>query len=553
LDWCRCDGSIQTTTGDEEGSSQHLQRMTRILAAAFILLFSVEPLLLSVDAFFVATTRQAVHAPTKIKTFTALSSSSNSGNIGREDDDGGIDNFESNRMNIVRSLQKSFYMPESATAVPSDGNDNDSAPYLTSSSRPSAQLDESTGKINNLPLWRVGWIETPGRRNCLNVHEGIYTHMFESILSTQSNTNDPLYFGHLYLPGGTASAKSGEERYRLKTWREELEDEHRFDNYSKSSTLNAPDISTPSVDRSAVVGCLMQIVDHRRMEDGRLMLLVQAVERFVVDEVLETLPYSVANVQILLDKEDVNFKGNDNEHDIDENYCKYLRGNAVTASFFYHDYEFNKPKLPIGKGNNSYLSNDDVPWMGISKLLPFAEYSSDDVSLDAANAKLASIQKEVNNYDSSTSSNFAGGELPIEEQLFNGGILWDPPPIQNVIVWRSLDTSDCDALETLLWLAMDDFCRATGFNLPEEVRVLIPPEMDYLDLVPSKCTLSPLYPKIRRQRRLSYLAPALIENLEEVGKGLRHIWLNTPSTKARLLGALERYDYLNNKLMGQFE
>ena len=81
----------------------------------------------------------------------------------------------------------------------------------------------------------------------------------------------------------------------------------------------------------------------------------------------------------------------------------------------------------------------------------------------------------------------------------------------------------------------------------------MPPEMDYLDQMPSEHAISPLYPKIRRQRRLSYLAPALIENLEEVGKGIRHIWLNTPSTNARLRGALERYDYLNNKLMGQFE
>mmetsp|Transcript_4414 Transcript_4414/g.9197 ORF Transcript_4414/g.9197 Transcript_4414/m.9197 type:complete len:534 (-) Transcript_4414:23-1624(-) len=522
-----------------------------IMSAAAIILLCFMPF--SVSAF-ATIQQQALHAPTKtIRIHTTLSLSNSDNNGG---DDGGIDDFESNRMDIVRSLQKSFYMPESPTAIPDGDNDDETASYVTSSC-PRAQLDESKGKIINLPLWRVGWIETPGRRNCLNVHEGIYTHMFESILSTQSETNDPLYFGHLYLPGGTKAAKSGEERYRLKTWREELDDDDRFDNYSKSSTLNAPEISTPSVDRSAVVGCLMQIVDHRRMEDGRLMLLVQAVERFVVDEVLETLPYSVANVQILLDKEDLQFKGDDNDKNeqVDENFCKYLRGDAVTASFFYHDYEFNKPKLPIGEKNNSYLSKDDVPWVEISNLLPFAEYSSDDVSLNAANEKSSSMQESLlasmNNGDAS--SNFAEGELSMEEQLFNGGILWDPPFIQNVIVRRSLDTSDCDALETLLWLAMDDFCRATGFNLPEEVRVLMPPEMDYLDQMPSEHALSPLYPKIRRQRRLSYLAPALIENLEEVGKGIRHIWLNTPSTNARLRGALERYDYLNNKLMGQFE
>ena len=240
----------------------------------------------------------------KSKQPTILSSSSSDDFDYDDFSDGGIDDFENNRMDIVRSLQQTFYMPESSTTALYA----EAALYVTSSSRPRAQLDESTGKVTNLPLWRVGWIETPGRRNCLNVHEAQYTHMFESILSTQSeNSNDPLYFGHLYLPGGTSSAKSGEERYRLKTWREELDDESRFDNYSKSSTLKAPDISKETVDRSAVVGCLMQIVDHRRMEDGRLMLLVQALERFVFDEVCETLPYSIANVKILLDKESCSY------------------------------------------------------------------------------------------------------------------------------------------------------------------------------------------------------------------------------------------------------
>jgi hypothetical protein len=144
-----------------------------------------------------------------------------------------------------------------------------------------------------------------------------------------------------------------------------------------------------------------------------------------------------------------------------------------------------------------------------------------------------------------------GGELPLEQQLYGGGLLWNPPPIMssNVVIRRAEDTTDCDALETLLWLALEDFCRATGFVLPAEVSCLIPPDMDYLDVTSASIPLSPKYPKARRQRRLSYLAPALIENLD-VGKGMRQAWLNAPSTRARLLGVLERYDYLNNKLMG---
>ena len=156
---------------------------------------------------------------------------------------------------------------------------------------------------------------------------------------------------HRHKKRGTASAKSGEERYRLKTWREELVDENRFDNYGSSSTLNAPGIRTPTVDRSAVLGCLMQIIDHRRMEDGRLMILVQALERFVVEEIVDTRPFSVANVQVLLDKEELPWYGNDSREGVmssgrmnaDENFCKNIRGKAVAASFYYHDYEFDHP------------------------------------------------------------------------------------------------------------------------------------------------------------------------------------------------------------------
>jgi hypothetical protein len=281
------------------------------------------------------------------------------------------------------------------------------------------------------------------------------------------------------------------------------------------------------------------------------MILVQSVERFVVDEVVETQPYCVANVQILLDEEELPWAKN--VYFISEDACKYLRGDAVGASFYYHDYEFDKPKLPIPDNrekvddSEQYLSKDDVPWVSISKLLPFAHYSTDDVSLDKANEKLDNAQ-----ISSLAMSEEASGTLPLEQQLQNGAILWKPPPLlsSNVIIRRKQDLDDCDVLETLLWLALDDFCRASGFVLPEEVACLLPPEMDYIDIKP-ETTLSQKYPKIRRQQRLSYLAPALIENLD-VGKELRQVWLNTPSIKARLAGALERFDCLNNELMGEY-
>ena len=283
----------------------------------------------------------SVHVHSRAKTTlppTALFMKENIGGSNDDnEDDGkdeeydfdGIGNFEQERMNIVRMLQRSYYSEDAADVFVSsdklsnqDRNDNED---VGTSRLP--HLDTATGKILNLPLWRVGWVETPGRRNCLNVHEMQYTHMFEKLLSSFSQ-DVPLYFGHLYLPGGSTSAKSGEERYRLKTWQEELLDDTRFSNYMKTSTRIAPEISTPTIDRSAVIGCLMQVLDYRRMQDGRLMILVQALERFVVEEVVDTLPYAVANVQILLDREELPWEKNTAagaRRNYDENVCKYQR------------------------------------------------------------------------------------------------------------------------------------------------------------------------------------------------------------------------------------
>jgi Lon protease-like protein len=485
-------------------------------------------------------------------------------------------------MDIVRMIQRSYYRDDVDDDVGARPEEVESRSRL---SRP--LLDVATGRISDLPLWRVGWVETPGRRNCLNVHEMHYTHMFERILASRSTDGDrgPMYFGHLYLPGGTSSAKSGEERYRLKTWREELADAGRFDDYDSASTLADPDVKTPAVDRSAVVGCLMQVLDHRRMDDGRLVVLVQALERFVVEEVVDTRPYAVANVQILLDEEDLPWERGGDGDDMtktpgvrprkrsvirdDESKCKFLRGAAVAASFLYHEYEFDEPTLPVSGGGDdgreSYLTKDDVPWLQISSLLPFARYSADDRCLDAANGMAARGVDRATTASGNDDDDGGGGgggspELPVERELWNGGVLWEPPRVPSAADRRRRrrDGLDCDSLETLLWLALEDFCRGTGFVLPGEVRCLMPPGMDYLDIAAragddGRPGLSAKYPKRRRQRRLSYLAPALIENVALPMKGMRQVWLNAPSTAARLLGALERYEYLNDKIMGEFE
>ena len=125
-------------------------------------------------------------------------------------------------------------------------------------------------------------------------------------------------------------------------------------------------------------------------------------------------------------------------------------------------------------------------------------------------------------------------------------------------------------------LAVEDLCRNYKFSLPHELAILIPPDMqDYLE-IPTKqntndynrgttttttttstqnsTTLCSTYPVRRRQTRLSYSIPALMENTN-IGASIptRQILLSAPSTRIRLLAVLERLELLNTAVLGQFE
>jgi len=156
-----------------------------------------------------------------------------------------------NRMEVIRSLQSAFY---GSTAI-----EDDESPLL----------DLSTGTYTNLPLWRVSWTEIPGRSNVLHVHDPRYTNMFEKII--HSGSNPPYYFGHLYLERGSKALSKNSN----------IDDVSRLMNYKDYDMEHHGD----GVIGSAVLGTLMRITDYRRIDDGRLLILVQAVERFVVTNV----------------------------------------------------------------------------------------------------------------------------------------------------------------------------------------------------------------------------------------------------------------------------
>jgi len=147
----------------------------------------------------------------------------------------------------------------------------------------------------------------------------------------------------------------------------------------------------------------------------------------------------------------------------------------------------------------------------------------------------------------SSLASFVSGEPNLERSLQNGGILRNPPFLPGPELVNRRSTA-VDILETLLWLALDEFCTTTGFVLPDEVLCLLPPPLaPTLDMAPSPTSLSPHYPATRRQSRLSYVAPALLENMDR-GAADRQQWLAAPGTRERLGAVLELYEKVNTSL-----
>lgn len=127
-----------------------------------------------------------------------------------------------------------------------------------------------TGAIRNLPLWRVQWNCCPGLRDVYNVHLPHYTNMFEGIMRRER----PWLFGHLYLPGGSSNMRN--EAYALR------------------AGTKAP-----------LTGTLMDLLEARRLDDGRVCVVAQGIGRFRVTEVTRERPHFEVDALLVLDSEEV--------------------------------------------------------------------------------------------------------------------------------------------------------------------------------------------------------------------------------------------------------
>ena len=180
------------------------------------------------------------------------------------------------RMDLVRKIQANFYSNnDDDSSIDNDDDDDDEVHWL--------QRDPSNPTIiNNLPLWRVQWTELPGYQNVLNVHVPHYTHMFRKLVLQHP---PPWYFGHVFLHDGSANLNN--PKYFLP------HTSKTNGTFVKNDEWYAP-----------TTGTLMQITDYTTLEeDGRLVLIVQAVGRIKILEATQHVPYAVANVQLQPDKE----------------------------------------------------------------------------------------------------------------------------------------------------------------------------------------------------------------------------------------------------------
>jgi len=488
---------------------------------------------------------------------------------------------ERERMALVRSLQSTFYASpdEDDTGTLLSDDDDATAGIKIASEYPSV--------LEKLPLWRVPWSELPGRSNVLSVHQPAYTHMFESILRSPPSEQDRMnhdnkqkyYVGHLCLPGGKSNLHDGPSGpFGLEGHVDYLENEEK----------------RMAQERTAVIGTLLQIVDYRRFQDGKLLLLVQAVERFVVTQVHRHVPYSIATVEILPDIEECihirtqqilssnNHEGDDNnmEHlpdgtaetnnmassnywlDQTEAEARKIRAMAVNESFAWHAYEYDATMtLPIQ--NTHDISVADVDGTALMRVMPFVPYSSTihPSEIRSFTYTPPEVTEDGNINSMFSSSNPEKEEQSLEKQLMDGGILRRGKGVMGKYSDMTLDE-----LEVALWMYIEQYALVRKIAIPQELLCLLPANQTW----PSSFCLEDRatrllessnnfvrvasdtddYPSHRRQRRLSYAAPSLLERI--AGIGMRQDLLELHSTHSRLVNVLERFEIINAQLMGEF-
>jgi len=493
------------------------------------------------------------------------------------------------RMSNVRAVQNMFYSPDAAAADSRSANNEASAESKSSSSSSTPRLDFDTGIFYNLPLWRekLGYTELPGRSLLGFVKDPAYTHMFETLLRSGSG-------------GGDGSSNSNNRYFG----------QLRMDNDDVGINVNAAapspllsaaapppprpretDMSTPlhgwndrlTNDEAVVVGTLMRINDHVRLDDGRLMLHLHAVERFVVLEPSRLLPYPRADVMLLPDEEEL--VAAEGETKDGNNTATIGIGSAVEQSLLrWNRFEFDSsvrfPMARRGEGDDdAIMSLAEVLLSGgedaFGSLIPFAPYaySYSEGELDHNNNSKAEHRAEQTTTSGSTTpdiSELAKHNVTREAKSF---------ALEQLECTINQNTMQhTDEIERDLWILIDEYVQLRDVTdvFPKHLLSLLPKGMDW----PEQFALNKLanayaaialaakaeegdnnsfayvadrsdYPNQRRQKRLSYACTALlggpVNDHPLLNRTMRRRLLEMPSTKGRLWAARELFEAYNSQ------
>jgi Lon protease-like protein len=388
------------------------------------------------------------------------------------------------RMKLVQKIQKSFYVGEQEGLVV-------------------VQPDDLT-VLEQVPLWRVQWTELPGYQNVLNCHVPHYTHMFHRILSGPK----PWLFGHLFLPGGSENLDN--PLYRL------------------------PEEPSGSIGTQATVaGTLMQVTDYRQLEDGRLALIVQALERFQLLAATQHVPYAIATIRLDPDWEPCRQQPAVAEEEDSSSSSGDLNRNvshkklAVRENLEWRDWEF-RPTLweevsEDGAGGVSPLVNYNGNYFPNEMLVS----SSEEGAVVKDDERIARLERDVwvaldRMLDLLAQIN-PGIRIPVPAQLL--GLL----PIMNDSVDR--------------W--------SEGFQLEQYAA-----RLQQNDASIGTSTKSPFvrisenasYPDRRRAARLSYVIWIILDSIAVRGSPSRQELLEETSIANRLAMAFTQLEAVNTAL-----
>jgi hypothetical protein len=266
----------------------------------------------------------------------------------------------------------------------------------------------------------------------------------------------------------------------------------------------------------------------------------------------------VANVQLVPDVEEVDGSESWIEVETESRHVGEARALAITESFArWHRYEYEQTVLPLPLQHDD-LRADQVVGGALAKVLPYAPFSSvlniqqllghDDDNDDGSATHGASTG--ASSMPAHQQSTVSEERRTLEWRLLRDRVLRLPEEIN-----ASLLKLSADELEVGVWLALNDFLQQTkkpvspillGF-LPHNVTwpasfVLeqVAANLEQSPLQSKYVRLSPQYPAARRQKRLSYTVPALIEHhhVDSVHT-LRRQLLAIPSTRVRLAYVLQ--------------